>query len=380
LVLGDYTRRVHVVGVVVPEGGLTRLVATQAGRVTALHVKAGDSVAAGDVLYVVGIDSTTSLGNTQNDIIAVLRSRKSDLESTFSRQDEIASRAKRRLSDQVENMRNEARQVEAEIVLLEQFTSDMKDFVDKQRGLVSRGVSVSRDYESRLQSYNTQRLQLEAMRRSRLQLQSKIVDLGNELSNLDLDTMEKKAAIRQQLLELDQNISQSEALREVRVMAPRAGTVTGITTLEGQTVSAGTPLLTIVPKGQPLVAQLLAPTNAIGFVNEGSDVLLRYEAFPYQKFGQFPGKVSEISRATLRPEEVVQLNAGGIDPQTSPALYRITVKPEQAHIEAYGRLVSLQAGMRVDAHILGDTRPLYQWVLEPIYSLRGSVADTGQRS
>lgn len=126
-----------------------------------------------------------------------------------------------------------------------------------------------------------------------------------------------------------------------------------------------------------MVVQLLAPTNAIGFVREGSSVLLRYQAFPYQKFGQYPGTVSLISRATLRPEEVAQLNAGDVDAQRSPSLYRITVEPKQPFVTAYGREQALQAGMQVEAHVLAETRPLYQWLLEPIYGLRGSVATAG---
>src|SRR5690606_6437393 len=131
-----------------------------------------------------------------------------------------------------------------------------------------------------LQAYNTNRVQLEALRRERIQLAAKRLDLENELSSFDLDTADKKAAVRQQILEITQQISQTEAMREVRVTAPRDGTVTGIISLVGQTVIAGTPLLTIVPDDRPLVAQLLAPTSSIGFVRQGSDVLLRYAAFP----------------------------------------------------------------------------------------------------
>jgi membrane fusion protein len=104
---------------------------------------------------------------------------------------------------------------------------------------------------------------------------------------------------------------------------------------------------------------------------------LRYQAFPYQKFGQYPGTVSLISRATLRPEEIELLNAGGIDPRTSPSLYRITVSPDAPFITAYGRHEPLQAGMQVEAHILAETRPLYQWILEPVYGLSGAVASAG---
>src|SRR5690606_32686170 len=132
----------------------------------------------------------------------------------------------------------------------------------------------------------------------------------------------------------------------------------------------GDPLLTIVPTGAPLVAELLAPSAAIGFLRVGAPVLLRYQAYPWQKFGQYPGRVTTISRAALAADDLGQLAPEADAGQ----LYRVTVAPEAQAVRAYGRPESLQAGMRVEAHVLVDTRPLYQWVLEPVYTLRGALA------
>lgn len=377
LVFGEYTRRVKVAGVILPVDGLTRLVAPQPGWVASLAVGEGDKVKRGDVLYVLSIDSTTSLGNTQDAITDVLRDKKRELTAALERQMEIETIEKRALRDQVDSMQRELAQVDSQVDLLERFTDEMREFAERQQKLVSRGISISRDYEARLQAFNAQRVQLESLRRERIQLAARLGESRNQLAGFDLQAAEKKSAIRQQIFDIDQQISQSEAKRELQITAPRDGTVTGIITLPGQTVTTGTPLLTIVPDGEPLVAQLLAPSNAIGFVRQGSKVLLRYEAFPYQKFGQYPGSVSLISRATLRPEEVAQLNAGSIDPRNSPSLYRVTVQPDAPFVSAYGRHERLQAGMQVEAHILAETRPIYQWILEPVYGLRGAIMADG---
>ncbi|MGA1805065.1 HlyD family secretion protein [Rhizobium sp. HT1-10] len=378
LTFGEYTRRVRVSGVMLPVQGLTRLVASQPGRVENLFVHDGQTVRAGDLLYVLGLDSTTSLGDTNGGIVAALRDRRRELVETLQRQGDLAEANKRRLIEQVGSVASELDQVGAQVSLLEQITEEMKGFAKRQQDLMAKGITTMTQYEDRLQAYNASRMQLEALRRETIQLKARHEDLNGELSAFDLETAEKTSAIRQQILEVDQEIGKAESQREVRITAPRDGTITGIISLVGQTVNAGTPLLTIVPSDQPLVAQLLAPTNAIGFVRKGSDVLLRYAAFPYQKFGQYAGSVELISRATLRPEEVALLNAGGgFDAASSPSLYRITVTPKESFVNAYGRQEPLQAGMQVEAHILAETRPLYQWLLEPIYGLRGSVSAGG---
>ena len=65
----------------------------------------------------------------------------------------------------------------------------------------------------------------------------------------------------------------------------------------GQVVSAGSPMLMIVPQPAIMHVELLAPSSAIGFIHQSDRVLLRYSAFPYQKFGEYGGTVMTVSDA-----------------------------------------------------------------------------------
>jgi membrane fusion protein len=57
----------------------------------------------------------------------------------------------------------------------------------------------------------------------------------------------------------------------------------------------------------------------------------------------------------------------------SEPLYRITVQLSAQTVTAYGMSRALQAGMLVDADVLQEKRHLYEWVLEPLYSLTGKL-------
>ena len=48
--------------------------------------------------------------------------------------------------------------------------------------------------------------------------------------------------------------------------------------------------------------------------------------------------------------------------------YRIIVAPDRQFIDAADERHSLPANMRVDAYALLDRRPLYQWILQPVYA------------
>lgn len=97
----------------------------------------------------------------------------------------------------------------------------------------------------------------------------------------------------------------------------------------------------------------------------GDRVLLRYQAYPYQKFGHYGGKVIRVSRSAITPTTA---NGESADPY-----YRVLVALDQQSITAYGKQETLRPGMRLDADILDERRKLYEWVLEPLYSLRGQI-------
>jgi membrane fusion protein len=139
----------------------------------------------------------------------------------------------------------------------------------------------------------------------------------------------------------------------------------------GQAVLANQLVATIVPADSTLEAELYVPSRSIGFVKAGMPVLLRYEAFPYQKFGQFRGAVREVSKASVKPEEL----SSGLLPTGSGGapIYKLRVALEQQAVQAYGKETPLRPGITLEASVLIERRKLYEWVLDPLYSVTGRL-------
>ena len=92
-----------------------------------------------------------------------------------------------------------------------------------------------------------------------------------------------------------------------------------------------TPLLTLLPENSELKAQLLVPVRSAGFLAEGQSLTLRYEAFPYQKFGMYKATIEKVSNTILLPNEL--LNA----PLTiQEPVYRITAQLDPITVPANG--------------------------------------------
>ena len=129
----------------------------------------------------------------------------------------------------------------------------------------------------------------------------------------------------------------------------------------------------MLPGDGALEAELLVPSRAIGFIEPGDKVLLRYQAYPYQKFGHHLGHVARISRSALSNGELGALVGNA---QQGEPFYRITVALARQDVTAYGKAEPLKPGMLLEADVLGEKRRLIEWVFEPLYSLKGKVGSS----
>ena len=130
-------------------------------------------------------------------------------------------------------------------------------------------------------------------------------------------------------------------------------------------MAADAPLATVLPKGSGLHVELLVPTRAIGFLGKGQDVVLRYEAFPYERFGQYRGAITDIGRNVWTPGERI-----GTLVAKEP-VYRVDVSLERQMVAALGQEFPLRPGMAVNADLLLEKRTLLEWIFEPVLQLKG---------
>jgi membrane fusion protein len=75
----------------------------------------------------------------------------------------------------------------------------------------------------------------------------------------------------------------------------------------------------------------------------------------------------EISKTLINPGDAA------LPLSLQEPAYRVTVALESQSVNAYHQLVSLQAGMLLDADVLLDHRRLIEWVFDPLFSLTRRV-------
>jgi len=371
LVLGQYTRLVRAEGVMLPAGGLTRLTSPSGGWIRRRTVRDGDEVRKGDVLYTLCMDHITEHGGVNQAGIHQLRLQRQEIAEAIERQQVLAAVEKRQLSAELDDARHEQVHLEAYGELLGKFTAELERNALRQEQLIARGLATLGQVETRQQAHMSYQLQVESTERERLRLRARIHQLEHQLKIFDRKAESRLGELRQRLAEIDRQVFESEGRREIQIVAPRDGLVTAVMAEEGQTVQAGYPLLTIVPGDTRLLGHLLVSDSGIGFIRRGDTVLMRYQAFPYQKYGQFPGRIVSISRSTLSQDDLSALVPGGAG-GAAGSLYLVTVEPDQPALNLGN---PLQPGMHFEAHVRTETRRLYEWLLNPLSRVAGKVAE-----
>jgi membrane fusion protein len=369
MTFGTYARRIDLHGLMLPKSGLIDVAAPAGGWIESIGVADGQPVDSGAVLYRVNVDTMTSNGGAQQTIVAALNAQRSTLNDQIDHRTRMGDAQGQALEDQIKNLKLQISQTNVQIATEEGFEQTLKSEYDLFSNSKSSGLVGSDQVDPRQQRWMSAKNQLEQLRTSLLGLQAQLTDAENHLATNALQTRSDIDTLKAKISYIDQQIAGSEAHRSIEIRAPGSGTVTAVIGHPGQLVAAGSPMLTIVPHHSSMQAQLLAPSSAIGFLHVGERVLLRYGAFPYQKFGQYWGTVVDVSHAALPQQEVRSLTSNS-SALALGGLYRVTVQPDQQQLMIHGRAERLTPSMEVEAFVLLDARPLYQWILEPLYGLR----------
>ncbi|HAT31896.1 MAG TPA: secretion protein [Janthinobacterium sp.] len=371
LCCGSYTKRSTVAGQLIPDAGVVKIYATQAAVVVQKHVVEGQAVKAGDVLFVLSSERQDSAqGFIQAAISAQVELRRQSLREEREKTHALQGDERQALVRKIEGLRAELSKLDSQAEGQASRVKLAEENAARYQGLLAQNYVSREQSQQKLEELLDQRNRLQGMERDHISVGRELAAQQDDLSTLALRQQNQLAQIDRGIASAGQELTESEAKRRLVVTAPEAGTATAVAAEVGQAVDSGRPLLSVVPAGATLQARLYAPSRAIGFIKPGDAVLLRYQAYPYQKFGHAKGVVLSVSRTAVASGE---LTAIGNAPAAGEPQYGVTVALAAQTVRAYGKTQALQPGMLLDADILQETRHLYEWVLEPLYSLTGKL-------
>ncbi|MBX3596588.1 MAG: HlyD family type I secretion periplasmic adaptor subunit [Rhizobiaceae bacterium] len=180
-------------------------------------------------------------------------------------------------------------------------------------------------------------------------------------------TMETLADKRSQRDSIGEELKKMELRRDmVKLTAPSDAVVLDLAQRSiGSVVREAEPVMTLVPLNVPLEAEVTINAGDIGRVSSNEQARLKFDAFPFQKFGTGSGAVRTISHDGYSNEN--SANGQGASPENGSAPYykaRITV--EKADLRIPAEDFRLLPGMAVTAELKVGQRKVISYFLYPI--------------
>ncbi|WP_414828682.1 HlyD family secretion protein [Alteromonas sp. H39] len=366
----EFSRRETVTGWVVPSEGLIRLHSqSHGGRVNQVLVSQGEKVMKGTPLL--SVDNARSLlsGDSMEDTLLI------ELQAQLDRLEEKLVRAHAM-------HKNEMRQQQSAVQTLK----DDLTRIDELKSLTASRLALTSRQRQQLDTLaslgHTARYEVDELESRKLQITQEIKQLTRDWHRASQTLTEQQFTLRQlpqryqdtvstledEKSQIKQQIARLQSSQEEVIKAPRDGIVTAVTVGIGQFVDSGVPVISMIPANADIEATLLVPVSAAGFVAEGQSLSIRYDAFPYQKFGMHQGRIKGISASVILPGELT-----GAPVTVNEPAYLVKASLHSDMLEAYGQAVRLKPGMTLTADVTLSHRTIVEWLFEPLYTLAGRI-------
>ena len=361
-----YSRKETVVGYVTTTDGSYKVTAPHSGVVNDIYVHEGDQVKAGQKLFITssntGLEGGANLAEELKLSLAIQgRAQQQQLagklEQNRSQIDEIELK-RIQLLDEHESWKRSKKILQRRLKLQE-------DTVAGDKKLAEEGMTplvLLRQHEDVLLSVQEQYQQAD---RELERGKSLLSQLTSQLARLKAEAQTAKSEADSVRAQLRERSISTESAYTGHLTSPIDGVIASMQVKSGSSVSANQQLAMIVPtgaigNGPGLEVELWAPSRAIGFVKQGAEVRIMYDAFLYQTFGVGKGYVKEISKMPVTSIDLP------FPMDTKEQLFKIRVSIEKGGLDAYGQHWPLSPGMRLTADVVLEEQSLINWLLEPL--------------
>ncbi|MCT8349814.1 HlyD family efflux transporter periplasmic adaptor subunit [Photorhabdus temperata] len=346
ILLTNYAQRVPAIGQVLYFPAAAESVFNQDGVISKIKVQQGDFVKKGDLIATVYHDIMYEGGGVN---ITLQENAEKQIKSLKKRKEEKGKERENerlRLIDRISIKKQELSAIKKALSSETKRSENLKKRLVFYQDLRNQGIAVESEKIERENDYHNSLSQIDILNINIERTIGEELQLVDELARSQTIEKEEIISIQQEIMRLEQQVINSSATVESRIIAPIEGTIASMKIFEGERVNTGGIAAVIVPNGAKPFIEILIPPNALPDVKVGQTVMMRVASLPWEWFGKVPGKITSISNS---PDSLSGKNRR----------FRVVVLPD-----ANGR--ELPTGVEVEADILTTRRPLWEWIFSPI--------------
>ncbi|MCG3559724.1 HlyD family secretion protein [Klebsiella pneumoniae] len=371
-----FTQRIDVKGEVITLPHSINVFSPQQGFIIKQYVKIGDLVKKNQPLYEIDVSRNTSSGNVSAAQVESINEKIYNSEEIIKK---LVHNKKQTLNALNEQLKTSTDSLKVTIRMLQNTQAGLKKMHDNLASYdkyLSDGLITKDQYNYQHSLYFQQQNAYQSLVSQKMQLESQITQLNSDKVTKAADFDNQISSQYNQTNDYKNQLIESNANGNLIVKATADGRIESLSATQGQTVDNGSSLAQIKPIGNVEYYLILwLPNNSIPYLKIGDSINIRYDAFPADKFGQFPGEIISISSMPASRQEMSEYtNVNNGSTQQELALYKAIVKIKDKEFSYKGKTLSLSNGLKAQAVVFLEERPLYMWMFTPIYKISQSVS------
>ncbi|WP_339492225.1 HlyD family secretion protein [Pseudomonas sp. EA_15y_Pfl2_R67] len=360
LIFAKYTHKEKVHGQLAPASGVFEIASNDEGIITQILVDDGARVVQGQLLAVVekgktGADLITSTANDISNYALQI----SNIQKTIKN---ISAKHAKKLDQHavyVALIKSKQHHVQEQIKLNNLLLSKQKILVQHMSELEAISAVSNIEAQAQMDKLSNLKTLNEQLKNEQLTLDQELANENQQYTQFTLDSDILKNSHEKDILQITRRMRSATIDNAYSITAPNDGKILAVKVYEGQRVNKLQSLLSFTSGDSPLVAQITIPDRALPFLKLNDRVSIKYNPFPYQKFGQFGGSIKSISNIPID---------AGMPSTTSPnaqVFYKATVTLDQQNLMVNDGLSPLKAGYTLEAEIITESRSLLEWMIAP---------------
>jgi membrane fusion protein len=371
-----YTQRIDVRGEVITLPHSVNVFAPQQGFVVVQNVSVGDIVKKGQTLYEIDISRNTTTGNVSEEQISVIKEKIANAQDIIAKLTHNKSETLSVLEKQTKTTRDSLTETNRMLKTTQVGLKKMHTNLSSYDNYLKNGLITKDQYNYQHSLYFQQQSAYQSLVSQKMQLESQLAQINSDKITKTADLDNQISSQHNQINDYRNQLVESNAKGNIIIKATIDGKVESLAVTKGQMVENGSSLAQIKPMGNAEYYLILwLPNNSIPYVKPGDTVNIRYDAFPADKFGQFPGEVLSISSVPASRQEMAEYTNvnNGNSPQEL-ALYKAIIKIKDKSFSYNGKTLTLSNGLKAQAVVFLEERPLYMWMFTPVYKISQSVS------
>jgi membrane fusion protein len=363
IIFCKFTQRIDVRGEVITLPHSINVFSPQQGFVVTQYVKVGEIVKKGQPLYELDVSRNTTSGNVSESQIESINEKIINANDIIKKLKKNKDETLNALDSQIKNVKDSLKETNHMLANTQAGLRKMYENLSNYDKYLKNGLITKDQYNYQHSLYFQQQSNYQSLISQQMQLDTQVTQINSDRVTKAADFDNQISNQYNQINDYKNQLIESNASGNVVIKATANGKVESLAVTKGQMVENGSSLAQIKPTGDVEYYLILwLPNNSIPYIKPGDTINIRYDAFPADKFGQFPGKVLSISSMPASRQELSEYTN----------VSNGTIKHKSFNYK--GKTLTLSNGLKAQAVVFLEERPLYMWMFTPFYKISQSVS------